>query len=68
MTGEVAGSRKEARVSRAKTGRKATPMATMLMTTLGLKTAVMRRAERMAGNPCTASISRMKVSSSQPPK
>ena len=44
------------------------PMATMLIPIPGLKTAENRSAERMAGNPCTASISRMNPSSSQPPK
>jgi hypothetical protein len=52
----------------ANTGRNATPMATMLTLRLGRKTAAMRSAERMAGKPWTASISRMKPSSSQPPK
>ena len=55
-------------MSRANTGRKATPIATMLMVTLGRKTAEMSKADRMAGNPCTASMRRMKPSSSQPPK
>jgi hypothetical protein len=61
-------SRNAARVRRAKTGRNATPMATMLMVTLGRNTAEMSSAERMAGKPCTASMRRMKPSSSQPPK
>ncbi len=61
-------SRKLARVSRAKTGRNATPMAIMLVKRPGRKTAARSSADRMAGNPCTASISRMKPSSSHPPK
>jgi hypothetical protein len=55
-------------VRRAKTGRKAIPMATIEMVRVGLKTAASSRAERMAGKPCTASTRRMKPSSSQPPK
>ena len=61
-------SRKLARVSRAKTGRKAMPIATIEIVRVGLKTAVSSRADRIAGKPWIASTSRMKASSSQPPK
>ena len=47
---------------------KATPIATMLMTTPGWKTAVTSTADRIAGNPCTASTNRINPSSSQPPR
>ena len=43
------------------------PIATMLIPTPGANTAEKSSAERIAGNPCTASINRMSVSSSQPP-
>ncbi len=44
------------------------PIATIEIVRVGLKTAVSRRADRIAGKPWIASTSRMKVSSSQPPK
>jgi hypothetical protein len=60
-------SRKPARVSRAKAGTKAMPMATMLITMPGANTAANRSAERIAGKPWIASTSRMNASSIQPP-
>ena len=58
---------KLARVNRANAGANAIPIAIMLIATPGANTAAKSSAERIAGNPCTASIRRMSASSSQPP-